>query len=92
VLDPASSHGVLRAVMSGMMAGHLISQTMAEACSEQRAALEYSRWLAGWFHTDVQNLKELYGNLPHPPVWVRSATRERPYGIPFVVSAPEATV
>ncbi|MBA4535538.1 hypothetical protein H1196_23700 [Brevibacillus halotolerans] len=26
VLDPASSHGVLKAVMSGMMAGNLIAQ------------------------------------------------------------------
>jgi flavin-dependent dehydrogenase len=69
VLDPASSHGVLKAIMSGMMAGHLIAQTLTGTCSEQRAALEYSRWLAGWFHTDVRRLKQLYGSLPHPPAW-----------------------
>jgi flavin-dependent dehydrogenase len=72
VLDPASSHGVLRAIMSGMMAGHLISQTLEGSCSEQRAALEYHRWLADWFHTDVRTLKQMYGSLPHPPAWAGS--------------------
>jgi flavin-dependent dehydrogenase len=75
VLDPASSHGVLRAIMSGMMAGHLISQTAIAACSEHRAAQEYQRWLAAWFHTDVQTLKELYGSLEHPPAWSISTFR-----------------
>lgn len=69
VLDPASSHGVLKAIMSGMMAGHLIAQTRTGTCSEQRAALEYRRWLANWFHADVGRLKQLYASLPHPPVW-----------------------
>lgn len=68
VLDPASSHGVLRAIMSGMMAGYLISQTFKGACSEQRATLEYHRWLADWFNTDVHRVRQMYGSPPHPPV------------------------
>jgi flavin-dependent dehydrogenase len=87
VLDPASSHGVLKAIMSGMMAGHLIAQTLTGACSEQRAALEYSRWLADSFHTDVRRLKQLYGSLPHPPAWSRSSTQQRPDGASFIGSA-----
>ncbi len=70
VLDPVSSHGVLKAIMSGMMTGHLIAQTRTGACSEQRAALEYRRWLVNWFHADVGRLKQLYGSLPDPPTWV----------------------
>ena len=69
VLDPASSHGVLKAIMSGMMAGHLIAQTRTGTCSERRATLEYRRWLVSWFHFDVGKLKQLYGSLPHPPAW-----------------------
>jgi flavin-dependent dehydrogenase len=84
VLDPASSHGVLRAIISGMMAGHLISQSLKGACSEQRAALKYHRWLVDWFHTDVHTLKQMYGSLPHSPAWAVSATLESPDGASLV--------
>lgn len=84
VLDPASSHGVLRAIMSGMMAGYLNAQTLNGACSAQRAALEYHRWLADWFHTDVRTLKQMYGSLPHPPAWAGSTIRERSDGVSLV--------
>lgn len=71
VLDPASSHGVLRAIMSGMMAAHLIAQVVCYDASESAAAQRYSDWIRRWFDHDVAGLRDLYGRLPKPPSWVR---------------------
>jgi 2-polyprenyl-6-methoxyphenol hydroxylase-like FAD-dependent oxidoreductase len=71
VLDPASSHGVLRALMSGMMAGHLLGQVVGRGLPEEQAASAYRDWLANWFAHDVWKLRELYSALPDPPRWVR---------------------
>ena len=35
VLDPASSHGILRAIMSGIMAGHAINKILSEGHGEK---------------------------------------------------------
>jgi len=67
VLDPASSHGVLRAVMTGMMAAHLVAQVLRGGLGERRAALAYTRWLREWFEHDAGKLKEFYGSLPLRP-------------------------
>ena len=71
VLDPASSHGVLRAVMSGMMAGHLIAQHIACGIPAEAISGEYTRWLAAWFAHDTVRLRELYAGLRSPPSWAR---------------------
>lgn len=63
VLDPASSHGVLRALMSGMQAAHLISKTFKGIISRNRAAQIYSQWLKEWFYRDVIRLRELYAEI-----------------------------
>ena len=60
VLDPASSHGVLKAVMSGIYAGHLIEQTRSKIKDEANAATEYANWLQRWFRHDVEALREHY--------------------------------
>ena len=60
VLDPASSHGVLRAIMSGIYAAHLIEQCHAEIQNEKDAANEYSDWLQRWFRHDVEVLQKHY--------------------------------
>ncbi len=71
VLDPASSHGVLRALMTGVFAGHLI----ARGGSEPLAATRYCEWLRDWFDHDLAALVQLYGSLPTPPTWLtRTAT------------------
>lgn len=72
VLDPASSHGVLKALISGMMAAHAIRQIVAHA-AEHLVAAAYSRWINDWFEHDVTKLKELYAIFKHPP---RAAERE----------------
>ncbi len=63
VLDPASSHGVLKALMSGIMTGHLITQ-VKQGYNEDLAAEAYCRWVGEWFQQDVKRLRELYGKIP----------------------------
>lgn len=71
VLDPTSSHGVLRALMSGVMAGHLASQVVREEVSDAVAADHYHRWLTDWFRHDLTFMRrwyrELFVNTRVPP-------------------------
>jgi flavin-dependent dehydrogenase len=60
VVDPAASHGVLKAIMSGMMAGHLIELILKDTDLERKATQEYCRWTQGWFLKDIERLKALY--------------------------------
>ena len=60
VLDPASSHGVLKAMMSGMMVGHAISKIIKHQHPESLIIQEYSQWILNWFHHDLVKLKEFY--------------------------------
>ena len=73
VLDPTSSHGVLRALMSGMMAGNLIANGLEDNRIEQQAIEHYCEWIAQWFQHDVDKLRQLYRMLPNPPEWIESA-------------------
>ena len=70
VLDPASSHGVLKALMSGMMAAHLISRIYDDSSVEEQSIEEYSKWIKDWFFHDVEKLKDLYRTHVNPPNWV----------------------
>ena len=74
VLDPASSHGVLRALMSGMMAAHLILKTQENQAQREQVILEYSKWIKEWFEHDANKLKEFYKKHPNPPKWVLNQT------------------
>ena len=65
-LDPTSSHGVLKAIMSGMMAGHLIGAVLAGKAPEDEAARAYHDWVARWFRADVARLTEFYRDLGAP--------------------------
>ena len=62
VLDPASSHGVLRALMSGMQAASLIAACERAEIADSRAARLYTQWLRDWFDSDVSRLRKLYPN------------------------------
>ena len=70
VLDPASSHGVLKGLMSGMMAVHVIARAESGTASNAAATEAYSAWLREWFQADASELRRMYGELPHPPAWV----------------------
>ena len=73
VLDPASSHGVLRALMSGMMAAHLIGVVLQGGAKEQTAIDGYRDWLMAGFLRDVERLKELYRELSPGVTWLAGA-------------------
>jgi flavin-dependent dehydrogenase len=64
VVDPAASHGVLRAMMSGMYAGALTAEVIRGQMREQSAIAAYRRWLNQWFVEDTAKLKALYARLP----------------------------
>ncbi|WP_352965560.1 FAD-dependent oxidoreductase [Mesorhizobium sp. M0815] len=61
VLDPASSHGVLRALMSGIMAAHVASTIVSGQVRESDGIASYRDWLRAWFEHDARHLRELYG-------------------------------
>ena len=73
VLDPASSHGVLKAIMSGMMAAHLIAQVARCRTNESVAAQGYNDWVADWFASDAAALRSLYARLPDSPRWLHAS-------------------
>jgi flavin-dependent dehydrogenase len=67
VVDPLSSHGILKAVMSGMKAAHHSAAVLRCAVSPDAAANAYHPWLARWFFQDHSRLDEFYraiGPLP----------------------------
>ena len=63
VLDPASSHGVLKALMSGRMAAHCIAAVAHGMASEGESVLHYNDWISHWFGADVARLTEHYAML-----------------------------
>jgi flavin-dependent dehydrogenase len=63
-LDPDSSHGILRALMSGMMAAHLIAQ-VCRGRSQKDVAACYNDWLYRWLKHDVKSLEAFY----HERAW-----------------------
>ena len=67
VVDPASSHGVLRALMSGMKAAHLSTQVCADEVAEESAAVFYTTWIRAWFEHDTEKLRDFYGQMATPP-------------------------
>lgn len=73
VLDPAASHGVLKAIMSGMMAAHVILRVHAGVVTPAAASDAYNAWLQEWFAADTAQLRRFYAELPSPPPWVLEA-------------------
>lgn len=60
VLDPGSSHGVLKAITSGIMAAHLISTALPDDFLKVQEY--YNQWMKQQFLADSAKLKELYNN------------------------------
>ena len=60
VLDPAASHGVLRALMGGMMAAHAVAGVMGRRLTRAAAAAGYAAWAADGFRRDAAGLGTLY--------------------------------
>jgi flavin-dependent dehydrogenase len=68
-VDPLSSHGVLRALMSGIVAAELAIGVLGNDAVLPRAARDYRRWQAEWFERETRALRELYSAMPQPPAW-----------------------
>jgi len=56
VLDPSSSHGVLRALSTGIMAAHCIQAQLLGNARESTVTRFYNGWVRRWFTADVQRL------------------------------------
>jgi flavin-dependent dehydrogenase len=67
VLDPASGSGVLRALVTGAVAGTSVVDVVTGRARESEAVAGYRRWLAEWFRADTRRLDELYRTLPGWP-------------------------
>lgn len=70
VLDPSSSHGVLKALLSATAAADLAVRALRQPACESRAIDQYTASVGGLFEHDVRELRRLYARLPHPPEWV----------------------
>jgi flavin-dependent dehydrogenase len=58
VLDPSSSHGILRALSSGILAANCIVKILRDGTGERKSAVAgYKAWQRKWFLRDVQNLR-----------------------------------
>lgn len=70
VLDPGASHGVLKALMSGMMAAQCIVDAQAVPRHTNAISLQYHQWIMDWFQHDVEKMLEFYRAHPFPPHWL----------------------
>jgi hypothetical protein len=61
-----SSHGILKAVMSGMKAAHHSAAVLRRGVGPDAAANDYHTWLARWFRQDRSGLGELYRAIGGP--------------------------
>lgn len=73
VLDPASSHGVLKAVMSGMLAAQAMAQGKHDPANRKMLRRGYCAWMEKTFCDDALALIELYSQFDAAPSWLGSA-------------------
>ena len=64
MLDPSSSHGVLRALMSGIMCSHLIAGCNQSGVGEAEVTAAYQAWLSEQFVHDEKHLLRHYNTSP----------------------------
>lgn len=73
VLDPASSKGVIRALLSGIAAADAIVEIAAGKIDADAAQRRYASWLRSVFCADATTLGSLYSRMNSPPSWLASA-------------------
>lgn len=69
-LDPASSHGVLKALMTGIQAAQVVSDCIGQPSVQSSAQRQYRQWLGDWFEKDMAQLRRFYRLHPDPPRWL----------------------
>jgi flavin-dependent dehydrogenase len=74
VVDPASSQGVLRALMQGMMAAHLITACVNGTVPETEAARYYRGWVRDMYQRTASTLRAQYASIPGAPAWGASSS------------------
>src|SRR5215211_2238198 len=68
VLDPSSSHGIIRGIISGIQVSHLIHEICNNEISLSDASYHYNNWMSNWFFHDLNKLREFYTQYhPNPP-------------------------
>jgi flavin-dependent dehydrogenase len=65
VVDPSSSHGVIRALMAGLQSAHMVLLNLGGFMTEAEASQRYSAWLTKSFETDTVTLEQLYRDGMH---------------------------
>ncbi|MFY0732254.1 NAD(P)/FAD-dependent oxidoreductase [Pseudomonas sp. NFX15] len=70
VLDPGTSHGVLKAIMSGMMAAHAVVNIRDHPMYHDTIQQQFRHWLNSWFVRDLEKMRELYAAHPASPRWL----------------------
>jgi flavin-dependent dehydrogenase len=74
VIDPASSHGVLNALLSGMLAGSLAADIIRRQIPERQAYSAYAAWMNDRFDVETRTLRELYLASPIRDRWLAAAS------------------
>jgi len=85
VLDPLSSRGVLKALMTGMQAAHLASLVLRKGIDESRAIQSYQDFCLRLFESEVAGMHDMYARLPRewqPFSTHRSSSGEMPWPRP----------
>jgi flavin-dependent dehydrogenase len=72
VLDPLSSRGVVKAILSGIRVGNLIVRILNKHLTEAAAFIDYQTWLNHWFDQDVDQMKQFYLSLNNSLDWHRT--------------------
>jgi flavin-dependent dehydrogenase len=63
VLDPTSANGILRGLLSGIIAAKLSYSVVSGFSSSVEAAAQYVAWFNGWFFETARNLSRFYSEL-----------------------------
>ena len=64
VLDPSASHGVLRALMSGILVSHLVEGCRGTGVAEAFILDAYRAWTRSQFEHDESRLRQHYADSP----------------------------
>ena len=74
VLDPASSHGVLKAVLSALTASEAIEEALSNRGRDDQSPARYIAWMEAWFRRDAAALISAYSRMESSPSWLGAAS------------------
>jgi flavin-dependent dehydrogenase len=86
LVDPASSHGVLKSMLSGTVAADAISKALRDPAAAGRIREGYCRWAEDTFCTDAAALISLYSGKTKAPSWLSAASES----VRYIASRPSA--